>query len=88
MLNTLKENCTIYNCIHYMLSLNTTYKMMKLRVKEISEALNADIDDIISICMILDLPASSSISSLSIDEAKKIIDYYESNKYWTLVFIQ
>ena len=52
---------------------------MKLRVKEISEALNAEIEDIISICMILDVPASSSISSMSIDQAKKIIDYYEAN---------
>ena len=50
---------------------------MKLRVKEIAEALDTEVSDIIAICAILKLPANSSISSLSIENAKKITDYYE-----------
>ncbi|WP_320664780.1 translation initiation factor IF-2 N-terminal domain-containing protein [Prochlorococcus sp. MIT 1223] len=52
---------------------------MKIRVKELSEALGVEIADIISICAILKLPASSSISSLSLQDAKKITDYHENN---------
>tara|TARA_Y100001968_G_scaffold55982_2_gene47161 strand:- start:79 stop:237 length:159 start_codon:yes stop_codon:yes gene_type:complete len=52
---------------------------MKLRVKEIAEALDADTSDILAICTILNLPVNSTISSLSIEQAKQITDYYESH---------
>ena len=51
---------------------------MKIRINEIAEALNIDNKDVIKICTILKLNIKSHISSLSIQEAKKITDYYES----------
>ena len=52
---------------------------MKLRVKELAEALGAEIEDILAICTFLHLPASSRISSLSIQQAKQVTDYYEAH---------
>tara|TARA_Y100001968_G_C19255501_1_gene666595 strand:- start:506 stop:673 length:168 start_codon:yes stop_codon:yes gene_type:complete len=49
---------------------------MKLRIKELAEALEAETADVLAICAILKLPATSSISSLNIEDAKKITDYY------------
>jgi len=49
----------------------------KLRVKELAEALKVETSDIIAICILLKIPASSPISSLSIDQCKEIIDYLE-----------
>tara|TARA_Y100001968_G_scaffold301689_1_gene314214 strand:- start:16250 stop:16411 length:162 start_codon:yes stop_codon:yes gene_type:complete len=53
---------------------------MKLRVNEIALALNVDVSDVIAVCTILELPVTSRISSLTIQDAKKITDYYENNK--------
>tara|TARA_Y100001968_G_C18877024_1_gene489894 strand:+ start:247 stop:414 length:168 start_codon:yes stop_codon:yes gene_type:complete len=53
---------------------------MKLRVNELAKALNADEADILAICAILKLPVNSRISSLTIENAKKITDYYELNQ--------
>ena len=50
---------------------------MKLRVKELAEALEVDTSDILAICAILKIPAASRISSLTIEEAKQVTDYYE-----------
>lgn len=51
---------------------------MKLRIKELAEALDADIADVLAICTILKLPSTSSISSVNIEDAKKITDYYSA----------
>ena len=47
----------------------------KLRVKELAEALSVDTPEIIATCSLLKIPASSPISSLSVDQCKEIIDY-------------
>ena len=47
----------------------------KLRVKELAEALSVDSPDIIATCTILGIPASSPLSTLSVDQCKEIIDY-------------
>ena len=52
-----------------------TFKPAKLRVKELSEALNLDTPEIIATCIILKIPASSPLSSLSIDQCKQIVEY-------------
>jgi hypothetical protein len=54
--------------------------MAKLRVKEIAEALNIDSSEIIASCTLLEIPASSPLSSLSIEQCKKIIDHIEKYK--------
>tara|TARA_Y100001970_G_C14258583_1_gene877588 strand:+ start:9217 stop:9378 length:162 start_codon:yes stop_codon:yes gene_type:complete len=53
---------------------------MKLRIKELAEALNTDVSDVLSICAILSIKASSAITSLSLEDCKKITDFYEENK--------
>jgi len=52
-----------------------------LRVLELAEALNADVSDVISICTILNLNATSRLSMLSFEDCKKITDYFEKNKF-------
>ena len=47
----------------------------KLRVKELAEALCVDSPEIIATCVLLKIPASSPLSSLSIDQCKEIIDH-------------
>ena len=51
--------------------------MKGLRVLEISEALNVDSADLLAICVILKINATSRLSMLSFEECKKITDYYE-----------
>ena len=53
------------------------FNVAKLRVKELAEALNVDSPDIIATCILLKIPASSPLSSLSIDQSKQIIDYIQ-----------
>mgnify|MGYP001024968112 CR=1 FL=1 len=53
--------------------------MKGLRVLELSEALNVDTADLLSICAILRCKASSRLSMLSFEDCKKITDYYEKN---------
>jgi len=48
-----------------------------LRVLELAKALDADYSEIIAICAILNLPATSRLSTLSFEDCKKITDYYE-----------
>ena len=55
--------------------------MKGLRVLELAEALGAETSDIISICTILSLNATSRLSMLSFEECKKITDYFENNKF-------
>tara|TARA_B100000214_G_scaffold335176_1_gene278299 strand:+ start:390 stop:590 length:201 start_codon:yes stop_codon:yes gene_type:complete len=56
-----------------------TFNVAKLRVKEIAEALKVDSAEIIATCTLLKIPASSSLSSLSVDQSKEIIDYVQQN---------
>ena len=51
----------------------------KLRVKELAKTLSVDSPEIIAICTILGIPASSPLSALSIDQCKDIIFYFETN---------
>ena len=53
--------------------------MKGLRVLELAEALGAECSDVISICAILDLNATSRLSMISFEDCKKITDYYENN---------
>ena len=53
--------------------------MKGLRVLELSEALNVDISDLLAVCAILKLKASSRLSILSFKECKAITDYFEKN---------
>ena len=53
--------------------------MKGLRVIELSEALNVDCSDLLAICTILNLKASSRLSMISFEECKKIVDYCEKN---------
>ena len=48
----------------------------RLRVKELAKALNVDYTEIIATCALLEIPASSPLSSLSVDQCKKIVDYF------------
>ena len=51
----------------------------KLRVKELAEALSLDSPEIIATCTLLKIPASSPLSSLSVDQCKKVIDYLKKS---------
>ena len=53
--------------------------MKGLRVLELAKALNADYSDVLAICAILNLTATSKLSTLSFEDCKKITDYYEVN---------
>lgn len=54
-----------------------TYNVARLRVKELAKALNVDSPEIISICILLKIPATSPLSSLSVEQSKEIIDYIQ-----------
>ncbi len=56
-----------------------TFHKAKLRVKELSEILKVDSPEIISTCTILKIPASSPLSSLSVDQCKEIIEYLKKD---------
>ena len=58
--------------------LSIFFEILKgLRVLELAQALEADYSDILAICAILDLTATSRLSTLSFEDCKKITDYYE-----------
>ena len=52
--------------------------MKGIRVIEISNALNVDSSDLLAVCAILKLKATSRLSMLSFEECKNITDYYEN----------
>ena len=64
------------------------FHIAKLRVKELSEALNIDSSEIIAICIILKIPASSKLSILSVDQCKEIINYLDKNNIETFNIIE
>ena len=51
------------------------FHIAKLRVKELAKELCTDSDEIIATCMLLKIPARSSLSVLSVEQCKEIIDY-------------
>ncbi len=51
--------------------------MAKLRVKELAEVLSVDSPEIIATCIILKIPATSPLTSLSVEQCKSIIDYIQ-----------
>ena len=53
-------------------------EMKGLRVLELSEALNVDSSDLLAVCTILKIKATSRLSMLSFQECKKITVYYEN----------
>ena len=53
------------------------FHMARLRVKELAEVLNVDSPEIIATCTLLKIPASSPLSSLSVEQSKKIVDYLQ-----------
>ena len=53
------------------------FNVARLRVKELAEALSVDSPEIIAACTILKIPASSPLSSLSVDQSKDIIDFIQ-----------
>ena len=57
-----------------------TSNQMNLRVNELAKALDAEESDVLAICTLLKLPVTSRISSMSIENAKKVTDYYEIHK--------
>ena len=57
-----------------------TFNVAKLRVKELAEALSVDSPEIIATCTLLKIPASSPLSSLTVEQSKKIIDYIQNTK--------
>jgi len=52
--------------------------MKGLRVLELSEALTVHSSDLLAVCAILKIKATSRLSMLSFEECKKITDYYEN----------
>lgn len=54
-----------------------TFHTAKLRIKELADALNVDCADVIATCIILKIPATSPLTSLSIEDCKKITQFYD-----------
>ncbi|MDA9746039.1 hypothetical protein N9V09_01335 [Prochlorococcus sp. AH-736-K20] len=52
--------------------------MIGLRVLELSKAVNVDSSDLLAVCAILKIKATSRLSMLSFEECKKITDFYEN----------
>tara|TARA_B100000965_G_scaffold218830_1_gene183136 strand:+ start:210 stop:404 length:195 start_codon:yes stop_codon:yes gene_type:complete len=53
------------------------FNVARLRVRELAEALGVDSPEIIATCILLKIPASTPLSSLSVDQSKEIIDYFQ-----------
>jgi len=53
--------------------------MKGLRVLELSDELNVESSDLLAVCVILKIKATSRLSMLSFEECKKITNYYENN---------
>ena len=56
------------------------FNVARLRVKELAKALSVDSPEIIATCTLLKIPASSPLSSLSVDQCKEIIEYIKQAK--------
>jgi len=53
------------------------FHIAKIRVKELAHELEVDYPEIIATCTLLQIPATSPLSTLSVDQCKEIIDYLE-----------
>jgi len=53
------------------------FNVARLRVKELAEVLRVDSPEIIATCILLGIPATSPLSSLSVEQSKEIIDYIQ-----------
>jgi len=51
---------------------------MTIRVLELAEQLEVVADDLIAVCALLEIPATSRISCLNKEHIKKLIDYLHS----------
>ena len=49
---------------------------MTIRVLELAEQLKVGTDDLLAVCTLLEIPATSRISCLSPEHIKKLRDYY------------
>ena len=56
-----------------------TFHIAKLRVKELADALDVDSSEIIAVCTLLKIPATSRLSILSVDQCKEIIEYLKKD---------
>ena len=56
------------------------FNVVRLRVKELAKALNVDSPEIIATCTLLKIPASSPLSSLSVEQSKEVIDYIQKTQ--------
>ena len=56
------------------------FNVARLRVKELAEVLGVDSPEIIATCILLKIPASSPLSSLSVEQSKEVIDYIQKIK--------
>ena len=52
--------------------------LRSLRVIEIAKRLNKNTDDVIAVCILLNIPANSRISCLSDEHVKKLTAYYKA----------
>ena len=71
------------NAAHWFYVLDNVKKdffilMEGLRLLELSKALNVDSSDLLAVCVILKIKATSRLSMLSFEECKKLTDYYEN----------
>ncbi len=48
-----------------------------MRVLELSEQLKVDTDDLLAVCTLLEIPATSRISCLSQEQIKKLMFFYQ-----------
>ena len=62
----------------YNLEKDSLILMKGLRVLELSEALNVDSSDLLAVCAILKIKATSRLSMISFEDCKKITEYYEN----------
>ena len=54
------------------------FNVARLRVKELAEALGVESHEIIAICIILKIPASSTLTSLTLEQCKGVISYFNN----------
>ena len=55
-------------------------KDMTLRVLELAEQLKVGTDDLIAVCTLLEIPATSRISCLTNEQIQRLTDFYEQKK--------
>ncbi len=56
------------------------FKVARLRVKELAEALSVDSAEVIATCILLKIPASSHLSILTVQQSKDIIDFIQNKE--------